>query len=162
MTEARIEPQAGERSWGAMHQALQGSAEVVLCTVLIFTHEGSRMLRAYSSHPREYPVGGSKDVATEVSPAWIATTRDSSGIFVVQTNKEIAEVFGDSDLIESLGCGSIVNVPLNRPDGSNWATVNILGPERAFSPKDIDTAVRLIEVLAPSEAGCVIDEGGRR
>lgn len=150
-----------ERTWEAMHAAVAREGDVILCTVLIFTHGGTRMERVYSSHPAEYPVGGWKDVATEVSPAWIAATRDSDGVFVAQTVAEIERVFADAALIRALGCGSIVNIPLRRDDGSNWATVNILGPEHGFSSENTAALERIVAATTPGEIAMTDQEGLR-
>lgn len=158
MTAAR--PASPERSWAAMHAAVSRDVGVILCTVLVFTRGGTRMERVYSSHPQEYPVGGWKVVATEVSPDWIAATRDSDGVFVAQTGAEIDRIFGDAELIRSLGCGAIVNIPLRRADGSNWATVNLLGPEHGYPPESIAAAERIVAETSPAESATITDQEG--
>ena len=64
-------------SWADVHAEIEREVGVILFTVLRFTHGGTRMERVYSSHPAEYPVGDTKEVATEVSPDWIALSRDA-------------------------------------------------------------------------------------
>lgn len=146
-------------AWSALHERIEQEVGVILFTVLAFTRGGTRMERIYSSHPDEYPVGGWKDVATEVSPEWIAISRDSASTFLAATAGEVASIFADSALIASLGVGSILNVPLRRADGSNWGTVNLCGAEGTYTPERIARAERLIAQHAPAEPASIDPEG---
>ncbi len=141
----------GQRTWTALHERIEREVGVILFTVLAFTHGGSRMERIYSSHPREYPVGGWKDVATEVSDEWIAISRDSDRTFLAAAPEEVEAIFADSALIASLGVGSILNVPLRRADGSNWGTVNLCGAAGTYTPERVARAEGIIAELAPGE-----------
>lgn len=146
-------------AWAELHERIEREVGVILFTVLAFTRGGARMERIYSSHPAEYPVGGWKDVATEVSPEWIAITRDSATTFLAATPSELASIFADSGLIASLGVGSILNVPLRRGDGSNWGTVNLCGAEGTYTPERIALAERIIDDLAPPAPSATTDQG---
>lgn len=150
---------ASASGWADVHERIEREVGVILFTVLAFTHGGTRMERIYSSHPDEYPVGGWKDVATEVSPEWIAITRDSATTFLAATTAEVETIFADSALIASLGVGSILNVPLRRPDGSNWGTVNLCGAEGTYTPPQIERAERIIAQGAPTETDMTDPEG---
>ena len=146
-------------AWAELHERIEREVGVILFTVLAFTRGGSRMERIYSSHPVEYPVGGWKDVATEVSPEWIAISRDSASTFLAATPADLRSIFADSALIESLGVGSILNVPLRRPDGTNWGTVNMCGAEGTYTPERVAVAERLIDELAPPAPSTTDSEG---
>ncbi|MFA4840771.1 MAG: hypothetical protein WC580_03590, partial [Agrococcus sp.] len=76
-------------AWAELHERVEREVGVILFTVLAFTHEGARMERIYSSHPAEYPVGGWKDVATEVSEEWIAISRDSASTFLAASPTDL-------------------------------------------------------------------------
>lgn len=146
-------------AWAELHERVEREVGVILFTVLAFTHGGSRMERIYSSHPVEYPVGGWKDVATEVSDEWIAVSRDSASTFLAATPTDLRAIFADAQLIESLGIGSILNVPLRRPDGTNWGTVNMCGAEGTYTPERIALAERIITELAPQAPSTTDTEG---
>lgn len=146
-------------AWAELHDRIEREVGVILFTVLAFTRGGSRMERIYSSHPAEYPVGGWKDVATDVSPEWIAVSRDSASTFLAATPAELRTIFADFETIASLGVGSILNVPLRRADGTNWATVNLCGAEGTYTPKRIALAERLIQDLAPAARDTADSEG---
>lgn len=145
--------------WSELHRRIEHEVGVILFTVLAFTRGGTRMERIYSSHPAEYPVGGWKDVATEVSPAWIAISRDSASTFLAARPTELETIFADHGLIASLGVGSILNVPLRRADGSNWGTVNLCGAEGTYTPERVALAERIIDELAPPEPVTTDSEG---
>lgn len=129
--------------WADVHATIEREVGVILFTVLHFTDGGTRMERAYSSHPVEYPVGGSKDVATEVSPDWIAVSRDAGAPYFGATPADLERVFADAELILSLGCGSILNVPLTDAAGVTWGTVNLL-PSGTYSPEAVERAIAIV------------------
>lgn len=143
--------------WAETHAAIEREVGVILFTVLHFTHCGTRMERIYSSHPVEYPVGGSKDVATEVSPDWIAVSRDAGTPYFGSTPEDLKRVFADADLIRSLGCGCILNVPVRNSVGRTWATVNLCAAEGAYTPEKI---YRALEIIAHGVR--MAENGGRR
>ncbi len=146
-------------AWPELHDRIEREVGVILFTVLAFTRGGSRMERIYSSHPVEYPVGGWKDVATEVSPEWIAISRDSASTFLAATPADLRSIFADSALIESLGVGSILKVPLRRTGGKNWGTVNMCGAEGTYTPERVALAERIIDELAPPAPSTTDSEG---
>ena len=101
---------------------------VKLFTILAFTDGGQTLHRIYSSHPQQYPVGGRKDVVTDVAADWVTRCRDEQAPYFGPTGPPFGSVFADSELIESLGCGSIVNVPMM--DGEEeLGALNILDAE---------------------------------
>lgn len=142
--------------WAEVHAEIDREIGVILFTVLHFTDGGTRMERVYSSHPVEYPVGGSKDVATEVSPEWIAVSRDAGTPYFGASPEDLENIFADAELIRSLGCGSILNVPLKNADGHTWGTVNLCAAEGSYTQEKID---RALEIIAH---GVRTAENGRR
>lgn len=130
--------------WADVHAEIEREIGVILFTVLHFTHDGTRMERVYSSHPVEYPVGGSKDVATEVSPDWIAVSRDAGTPYFGATPADLERIFADAELIRSLGCGSILNVPLKNAAGVTWGTVNLCAAEGTYTPEAIYRALEIV------------------
>ncbi|MEZ5090256.1 MAG: hypothetical protein R2719_11375 [Micropruina sp.] len=139
--------------WAEVHAAIRREVGVILFTVLHFTQGGARMERSYSSHPEEYPIGGSKDVATEVSPDWIAISRDAGTPFFGATPEDLDRIFADSELIRSLGCGSILNVPLTDAAGTTWGTVNLCAPEGTYTPQAQERACAIIADAVRTQGG---------
>lgn len=130
--------------WAQIHSRIEREVGVVLFTVLVFTDGGARMERVYSSHPVEYPVGGAKDVATQVAADWIAVSRDSGQTFFGPGPADLDRIFGDAELIRSLGCGSIVNIPVPDATGRTGATVSLCAPAGTYTPELIARAAEII------------------
>lgn len=78
--------------------------------------------RVYSNMPDAYPVSGTKP-ANETD--WSRQVIDEKKTFVANDIEGIAAVFGDWELIRSLGCESVMNVPILL-DGEVAGTINCL------------------------------------
>ena len=89
--------------------------------------------RAYSSNIDAYPVSGTKPIHYD---AWFNIVHGQQRSFVANTIGEIATVFPDHEKIWSLGCGSVVNLPLI-VDGQLAATVNILDAEHHYTQERV-------------------------
>ncbi len=97
--------------------------------------------RSFTSDPKSYPVSGSKPI---VRNRWFNTIFEDKRTFVANTIAEIVEVFPDHELIWSLGCGSVVNLPVfigAAPVG----TLNVLHEEHYYSAERV---ARIETVLA--------------
>lgn len=93
---------------------------------------GARLYRrAYTSHPADYPLSGTKPM---VSDAWTAHVIGRGQSFVANAPAEFAPLFADHAAIVALGCRSALNIPIVRADGAVVATVNILHDEGHFTP----------------------------
>ena len=86
--------------------------------------------RAYTSHPVEYPVSGTKPLTRD---GWYDYCITGQQTFVANTTPEFARYFFDHALITSLGLGSCINVPIVQ-DGQVPGTVNLLAEEHHFTP----------------------------
>ena len=106
----------------ALDRALAASPGHILFTILVH-HPGLRQSeRFYSNMPLEYPVGGSKPVTDS---AWMKTIVERGEPYIGRTREDIKEVFYDHELIWSLGCESVLNLPV-RWRGQTVATLNLL------------------------------------
>jgi hypothetical protein len=81
-----------------------------LFTVLAWEGDTATLRRVATSHDAAYPVGAEKRM--EVSNGWLAGVVGERRSFLAPDLDGIAEVFADVDLIASLGCGSVINVPI--------------------------------------------------
>lgn len=124
------------------HGAVQAETGARLFTVLAFTEGGRTMHRIYSSHPQEYPVGGRKNVTRDVAADWIARCVNEQAPYFGRTRDDVRRIFADSALIESLGCGSIINAPVVR-DGLTIGALNILDAEGAYTDDDVEKALAI-------------------
>lgn len=85
--------------------------------------------RAYTSHPVEYPVSGTKPLTRD---GWYDHCIIGQKVFVANTTPEFARYFFDHALISSLGLGSCINIPVVHA-GTVLGTVNLLAEEHHFT-----------------------------
>lgn len=89
--------------------------------------------RAYTSHPVEYPVSGTKPLTRD---GWYDHCIIGQQVFVANTTPEFAKYFFDHALISSLGLGSCINIPVVEA-GHVLGTVNLLAEEQHFTPEKL-------------------------
>lgn len=89
--------------------------------------------RAFTSHPVEYPVSGTKPLTRD---GWHDYCITGQQTFVANTTPEFARYFFDHALITSLGLGSCINVPLVS-GGQVLGTVNLLAEAHHFTAEKL-------------------------
>lgn len=119
-----------DAAFDALYRLSDALVPVRLWTVMALEPETALARRAYSNMPQAYPASGTKPI---VENAWSEIVRGQQKPFVANTLAEIAEVFPDHALIGSLGCGSVLNLPVAH-DGTVIGTVNLLDAEHRFTP----------------------------
>ena len=134
------QPDAGFR---AIDAALAATTGHILFTILVHHVALKQSERFYSNMPTEYPVGGRKPVTT--SP-WMQSVMFEGVPYIGRTKDDIKDVFYDYELIWSLGCESVLNMPV-RWNGQTWGTLNLLHRAGWYTKVDIDN-VRLFAELA--------------
>ena len=101
-----------------------------LFTVMTVDWDNERAGRIFTSHPEAYPVSGSKPIHRD---AWFDVVHKERKPFVANTIADIAKVFPDHETIWGLGCGSVVNLPIEIA-GAMVGTVNLLDAEQFLHP----------------------------
>jgi GAF domain-containing protein len=134
-----------------VEERVRDAIGVRLFTVLAWVPERRALRRVHSSHPAEYPVGGEKTV--EVAAGWLARCITAQQPYFGPDRAAVREIFADHDLIESLGCGSIINVPVIA-GGRTLGVLNILDAEGAYD----ENSVHVAESLAPLAAPALLEE----
>jgi transcriptional regulator with GAF, ATPase, and Fis domain len=125
----------------ALHRAADAACGARLFTVTVLDRDAGLARRAYTSHPEEYPVSGTKPMRSD---AWTDQVIDGGKSFVANTTAEFAPYFKDHPLINALGCQAALNIPVS--DGTRViGTVNILDREGHF---DEDRVARLEGLVA--------------
>ena len=119
-----------------------------LFTVMVFDAEAGFSQRVHSSHPKDYPVSGVKPLSFGL---WSRTVIDQRRTFVANSIEAIAEVFPDHELIRSLGCESVLNLPVVFAD-TVIGTINILDAPGFYTPDRVAKA----ETLAPFAAAALL------
>ena len=132
----------------ALQELFRREVGARLFTVMTFDAPTGLSRRVHSSHPAEYPVSGLKPLSIGL---WSRTVIDGRGTFVANSIEAIAEVFPDHELIRSLGCGSVVNLPVIFGDAV-IGTVNLLDISGFYT----SDRVAKIENLAPFAATALL------
>ena len=135
--------------WKSLQSLTGDLAGFKLFTVMTvdMVHEVAR--RAYSSHPIDYPVSGTKPIHYD---SWFEIVHKQHRLFVANTIAEIAKVFPDHEKIWSLGCGSVVNLPVII-EGQLAATINMLHEELYYSPARVELIERHLSL--PAKRACL-------
>lgn len=110
-----------------------------LFTVTVLNRDAGLAQRVYTSHPVDYPVSGTKPMG---QGEWTNIVIERGEVFVANTVPELAIYFADHELIESLGCQSVLNIPVeeNRVVG----TVNILDVAHHFDAETVDRCIAAV------------------
>mgnify|MGYP002628390248 CR=1 FL=1 len=90
----------------------------------------SKSRRIFTNQPDIYPVSGLKEI---VPNAWTAQVLDRRQTFVANSLAEIRGAFPDHAVIASLGCGSVINMPVFLA-GQFLGTVNVLHEPDHYAP----------------------------
>jgi GAF domain-containing protein len=137
-----------EAAFNALWQLTRDIVGVKLFTVM--THDGNKGVasRIFSNMPEAYPVSGTKPA----NPTdWSRQVIERKQTFVANDIEGIRAVFDDHELIRSLGCESVINVPIV-VGGEVLGTINCLH-EAGFYTTD---KVRAAEALKLPGAVCLL------
>lgn len=129
-----------ETTFDALHALVDATVGARLFTMMTFDATTREARRIYSSMPEVYPVLGTKPVN---ETHWTDKVLDHHEIFVANDIDTIAEVFGDYELIRSLGCESAMNVPIV-VSGLVIGTLNCLEATGHYTPARVEAAESLI------------------
>ncbi|HEY9357841.1 MAG TPA: GAF domain-containing protein [Arthrobacter sp.] len=122
--------------------ALGADPGVVLFTALQWIPETSTLRRIFTSHPEEYPVGAEKEV--EISAGWLDAVIAEKKPFLAADLKALREVFTDVELIRSLGCGAVINLPVLN-NGAIVGVLALLDAEGTYTDQSVSTAAAIVE-----------------
>ena len=120
-------------AFAALEALVRREVGAKLFTVMFYDASTTMARRAYTSHPRDYPIAGEKPLSVG---AWSRTVIDERRPFVANSIDAIAEVFPDHSLIKSLGCESVVNWPVQF-DGAVIGTINALDVAGHYTPERV-------------------------
>ncbi|MFD1557387.1 GAF domain-containing protein [Paraburkholderia silviterrae] len=106
----------------ALDSALAQTIGHTLFTILRYDGKTNESVRIYTNMPMQYPASESKPVA---GGRWADTVLTRGEAFIGATPDDLRAVFADHELIASLGCESVLNVPV-RWRGKTVASLNLL------------------------------------
>lgn len=135
------QPETAYRALDAATRAVPGHRLFTLLYV-----DGAEVARVYSSRPAEYPVAGRK--AMGPTP-WGDLVLRRHQPFLGRDSAAIRWAFPDHALIESMGLGAVINIPVLY-DGACIGTMNLLDAEYAYQPEHIAPVAALAALLVPA------------
>lgn len=109
LTAALAAPNQPEAIFQALETLVKGSIGAKLFTMMQIDRARGVAWRNYSNMPEAYPTSGEKPMQAN---AWSEHVEKRHQTFVANNVDEIAAVFPDYELIQSLGCESCINVPI--------------------------------------------------
>jgi len=98
-----------ERLFGALEALVRVLVGAKLFTVTTEDDERLVARRLYSTNPEVYPVHGEKPYELN---EWTDVVNVGKRSFVANDIETIARVFHDADVMKSIGCEAIINVPV--------------------------------------------------
>jgi len=140
---AADQPQA---LYGALDLALADLIGHRLFTILAYDPTSGEATRLYSNLPQAYPAGGRKTVARG---PWIETVMERGDAYIGYTLPDIQAVFSDHELIDSLGCQSVLNMPI-RWAGRTVGSLNLLHAAHWYGPDDVSTCRPYAQLALPA------------
>lgn len=140
-------------TFAALHDEAQRRAGARLFTVTVQDAAAGVVRRAYSSHPVDYPVSGTKPLQIDAFSQQVLV---EGRAFVANTLAGFSHLFPDHALIDSLGCQATLNIPVIDA-GHVLGTVNILDAGGHFTPARVAAltglvAERQVEIAAAMRA----------
>ncbi|WP_233830212.1 GAF domain-containing protein [Paraburkholderia sp. ZP32-5] len=119
-----------------------------LFTVLAYDQTSSRLGRLHSNRLDINPVGGLKRVTQS---RWAAQVLHGGEFFIGSTREDIKSVFSEYELLWSIGCESVLNIPV-RKNGVTLGTMNLLGEAGLYDHADLELASIFAQLaVAPLE-----------
>lgn len=141
----------------ALDRALGAVLGHRLFTLLRYHPDSGESERLYTNEPAAYPVGGRK--ALNPTPWSQQVLRDHKP-YLGRTPDDIRAVFFDHALIASLGCGSVLNLPVVY-DGRILGTVNLLHEPEWYDEGDIPVGLAFAALAVPGYLGATAGGSGR-
>jgi GAF domain-containing protein len=130
------------RVFQEVFDALWPNPGVILFTALQWIPETCSLKRVFTSHPESYPLGAEKTV--EISAGWLNAVITQKEPFLAADLSSLKEVFTDSYLIQSLGCGAVINIPvLDREE--IVGVLALLDAEGQYTPPSVAAAVAVAD-----------------
>jgi hypothetical protein len=111
-----------------------------LTTATVFDVPAGRLRRIYSQNEAAYPVGGFKPIPDN---RWTETLIRRRHVYTALTIEAIAEDFFDWELIRSLGCESIANLPVV-VGGETIGAVNLLHEAGYYTDDKLSRAAEVM------------------
>jgi hypothetical protein len=141
---AIAEAKGPEAAFAALQKLAEDTVGVKLFTFMTVDMAAEVARRAYTSDAANYPTSGTKPLRYD---SWFDIVHKQHAYFVANTIDDIAKVFPDYELINSLGCQSVVNMPVLL-GGELVGTVNMLHEQDYYTPERVDAIKAVLSIPA--------------
>jgi len=142
-TRAAGQPQA---SFSAIEKASAETIGHILFTVLLRHEATGEAERFWTSHPEAYPVGGRKPLNPTF---WTEHVLKHQRAYLGTDYEAVKAVFFDHELIRSLGCESVLNIPVVW-NGRTLGTINLLHQAGWYRKSDVPLAWTIAALAVPA------------
>ncbi|SOE95477.1 hypothetical protein SAMN05414139_08356 [Burkholderia sp. D7] len=127
---------AVETFWKELDRGLQDAFGHKLFTVLAYDASSGLLGRVYSTQQQINPVGGRKRVTKSI---WTKQVLEDGKVFRGATREDIKAVFSDYEVLWSIGCESVLNIPI-RKRGIVIGSLNLLDGAGHYDEARIELA----------------------
>ncbi|PXA98719.1 GAF domain-containing protein [Nostoc sp. 3335mG] len=141
---AIAEAKGADAAFAALQKLTEKTVGVKLFTFMTVDMANEVARRAFTSDAANYPTSGTKPIRYD---SWFDIVHKQHEYFVANTIEDIAKVFPDYELINSLGCQSVVNMPVLL-GGQLVGTVNMLHETGYYTPERVATIKAVLSVPA--------------
>lgn len=133
---------------GALYRAMEAETKRLVGHTLftLLYVDGAEVARVHSNMPEAYPVSGRKPMGPTPWGAHVIAGRKP---YLGRDMAAIRWAFFDHELIASLGCGSVINIPIVY-DGATIGTMNLLDAEHHYTEADVPKVAALAPMLIPA------------
>ncbi|MBW7962324.1 GAF domain-containing protein [Bradyrhizobium sp. BR 10261] len=132
--------------FAALDEALKSAIGHKLFTILTYDGATFEAARVYSNLPGPYPTGGRKRLAPG---PWTEAVLDSGEAYIGRTQDDLRTVFPDHALIASLGCASVLNMPV-RWRGRTLGSLNLLHEAGWYDGDDVAACLPFAQLALPA------------
>jgi hypothetical protein len=132
--------------YAALDRALAQAIGHTLFTILSYDPLTRESARIYSNLPVPYPTGAKKPLA---GGPWVEIVLERGEAFIGRNREDLASVFADHELIASLGCESVLNVPV-RWRGQTLASLNLLHTQNWYRQDQVPLARAFAQAVLPA------------
>lgn len=133
-----------DEAFAAMQALTEKTVGAKLFTYMTVDMENEVARRAYTSDAASYPTSGTKPIRYD---SWFDIVHKQHDYFVANTIEDIAKVFPDYELINSLGCQSVVNMPVIL-GGVLVGTMNVLHETDYYTPARVAEIKTVLSIPA--------------
>jgi hypothetical protein len=135
-------------TFAALERAMGATIGHRLFTILLFHPSTGESERCWTNQPAAYPVGGRKPL--NPTP-WTQHVLRELKPHICRNYEEVRGIFFDHELIRSLGCESMLNVPVAF-DGKPLGTINLSHQERWYDERHVPLGRVFAQLAAPALA----------